>query len=220
MENETRGTYILPIVLFDTLVSGWFNSMRSKEPMKRGTANEFAVLKAISKERFVAGLFECRMLGRKGCNWLACSPDGVLLLNLKETPFLNTVGTEGRARNDEVLASIEIKTNVADSALSRAVELATAEDVFCHVGDAICQNYVPDDHLFQIFHQMIVLSINYSVYVIASETGILMTVVMTCSTEKLISCCETLRIIAAPLVSWVHEDSQIIPSFAPAATKK
>ena len=220
MENETRDTYILPSVLFDTLVSAWFNSMCLAEPMKRGTANESAVLKAISKKKFVAGLFECGMLARKGCNWWVCSPDGVLLLNLKETSFLNTVGTEGQARNDEVLASIEIKTGVADSALSRAGELATAEYVFCHVGDAICQNYVPDDHLFQIFHQRIVLSRNYSVYVVASETGILMTVVMTCSTEKLISCGETLRIIAAPLVSWAHEDSQILPPFAPAATKK
>lgn len=75
---------------------------------------------------------------------------------------------------------------MANSRLSRAVELATAEDVFCHVGDAMCQKYVLDDHLFQIAQQLIVLYVNSSVHVMASETRILMTVVMTCSTEKLV----------------------------------
>ena len=48
----------------------------------RRTANESAVIASLASRDFVQCLYECGMLSRKGEDWLACSPDGVALIDL------------------------------------------------------------------------------------------------------------------------------------------
>lgn len=61
---------------------------------------------------------------------------------------------------------------------------------------------------------MIVLDVNYGIYISVSETGILRTVVLRCTSTVLQSCCNDLKATAGPLVKWAHEQDGIIPEFA------
>ena len=53
----------------------------------RGTANEGAVFAALSAKPFVVAVYECGMLAKTGADWLACSPDGVALIDTRELGF-------------------------------------------------------------------------------------------------------------------------------------
>lgn len=55
--------------------------------MKRGTANEAAVLAALFKKDIFKAVFEVGMVVLKECDWLACSPDGIAALETSKLHF-------------------------------------------------------------------------------------------------------------------------------------
>ena len=73
--------------LLPSLAAVWFSSARSTEAMMRGTANESAVFAAVSRKPFVKVMFECGMLAMKSTEWMACSPDGVGLIDPRAAGF-------------------------------------------------------------------------------------------------------------------------------------
>jgi hypothetical protein len=158
-----------------SLLSSWFISSRSTEPMMRGSVNENALLRALRRKTFMAGLFEAGMIAKKGKEWLACSPDGIAILNLDHctmayNPFLAPSASNvppwrstglGEARlataGRFVLSSVEIKTSVSTSSLQRSTAAASRDVTLCTVGDQTFKELVPEQHVGQVLHQMIVL---------------------------------------------------------------
>ena len=206
-----------PQNLLRSLTRAWFSNSRSTEPMMRGTANEAALFPALSRRPFVKALYECGMLGMRGSDWLACSPDGVALIDAS----LLTFSEESLPSSGSLsLSSVEIKTSIARSSLDRALQRATMEIVCCNVGDATFREYVPEEHVGQILHQMVVLSVNYVVYVSASEGGIMYIVVVHAPRETLNVCEIALRSRASAVVAWAHEEDPIPPEFVDLATKR
>lgn len=108
-----------------TLVHTWFSSSRATEAMLRGTANEGAVVAALAAKSFINALYECGMLARRDEDWLACSPDGVAQIDIRELGF--DVGDTQPNGDAAVyrLASVEIKTIIAQSSLDRALGRAS-----------------------------------------------------------------------------------------------
>lgn len=208
-----------PKELLTTLSSGWFTSSRSSEAMKRGTANEGAVMNTLARKEFIIGLYEVGMLSNKHCNWIACSPDGIAILDLSKAHF-NDTNEEDEVEQNTVLATVEIKTSVADSSLQRSLFTSSADTVFCSIGDTTFKTCVPEEHLFQVVLQLCVVGTRYGVYVAATETGILRVVVVKCEKAKLDACFLQLQTIADPVVAWAHSDVPTIPPFADSQTKK
>jgi hypothetical protein len=122
-------------------------------------------------------------------NWMYCSSDGIAVIDLDKIPTYNRLpnpetqvlrpwadtalfytlgGLAGRC----VLSSVEINTSVAASSLERSVQLATIDVKVCRVGDESFRRLVPEKHVGQLLHQIMVLKINHVLYVSASETGI------------------------------------------------
>ena len=156
---------------FQSLVASWFGMFRSTEEMMRGTANESAALAALSAKPFVKAVFECGMLAKSNASWLACSPDGIALIDTKDS--ISTGSATNAEQEGLVIASVEIKTSVATSSLDRGVGRATVDIVFCTVGDDQFKKYIPKEHIGQMIQQMIVLCLNYVIYISAAEVGLM-----------------------------------------------
>lgn len=194
----------------------WFSSSRSTEPMMRGTANEGAVMSSLNGRDFVKCIYECGMLGKKNETWLACSPDGIAIIDLS----LLGMARDGVLDGQLAIASVEIKTSTAQSTLDRALSRATAEVVKCSVGDAKFKQYIPTEHIGQVLHQLVVLSVNYLIYISASEAGVMYTVVVHCSSNIIDQCCNVLTSVALPTVSWAHEQNPKPPAFTEPSTAR
>lgn len=100
---------ITPKELLNSLVWSWFSASRSTETMLCGTANEDAGIAVVSRKPFVINVFQCGMLARKEMDWVACSPDGVALIQKNKLSF----SSSNAASDGLVIASVGIKTSVA-----------------------------------------------------------------------------------------------------------
>ena len=193
---------IEPKALLCDLMSSWFSSARSTESMMRGTINEPAVMEALTSKDFVIAVFEVGMLALPSSPWLACSPDGVALIKVQDV-------------DDLVVCPVEIKSFVASSSLDRMLASASVSVIYCEVGDDIFRKIIPDGHIGQLLMQMVVLDSHFIVYVAASETGILNTVVVTANDVVLMRCKRILMKAAESTIAWLHSDPVEFPAFVP-----
>ena len=109
------------------------------------------------------------MLPDKDLLWLACSPDGVALIDLSKTGFTFSA----TATTSLQIVSVEIKTSIAASSLSRALNHAGIDVSCVEVGDQECSNRIPREHIGQLLQQTVVLHVNYGIYVSCSKTAFL-----------------------------------------------
>ena len=141
----------------------------------QGTTNEKAAFLELESKPFVKGVFELGMVARKEESWLACTADGIAVIDH------TVLGPDGLTERNElggILASVEIKTSVASSSLDRAIGTATADSITCEFGDATFRQYIPETHMGQVIQQLPVLRVYLAVYVSASETGVLYVVIV------------------------------------------
>jgi hypothetical protein len=54
--------------------------------MMLSTSNEALVVNALSRKEFVKGLYEVGMIGKKEKNWMACSTEGIAVIDLYKMP--------------------------------------------------------------------------------------------------------------------------------------
>lgn len=64
--------------------------------------------------------------------WMAWSPDGIAILDTTE---LLLFGNMPPHENRDVIASIEIKTSIAESSLNRAIGRAKVDTICCTIGE-------------------------------------------------------------------------------------
>ena len=213
-ENEGERT---PEQRFGPFFSSWFSSKSPTEAMKRGTANENAVVCALRRLPFARDFFNVGMVAMKEARYLACSSDGIAPLKPEAFNEWEMGGEEVyiTTSSDVVLAAVEIKTKVATSSPGRAVSMTSADVLSCDVGNETFQKYAPREHMAQVMHQLVVLRFRFAVYVVAAETGILYTVVIRCY-QTMLRACENLIFTTGPIVRWMYEDSVSIPGFVAA----
>lgn len=157
---------------FDLFMASWFRNKRSTEAMKRGSITEDAFLEALRICDSIYCLFPCGMLGKRGGDYVACSPDGIALFDVNQGP---SHIIDERLRGVQVgntswgVASVEIKTSVAEITVGELLSLATPDFIYCKIGDRTFKKYVRERLVGQVLHQMIVLHVNFCIYVRASE---------------------------------------------------
>jgi hypothetical protein len=122
------------------------------------------------------------MVAKKLREWMACSPDLIAVVDLEmlhggptsqidvnampsKHPW-NIQATEGQC----LLAAVEIKTSVASTSLERAAGRTSLDVNICKIGDARFLEYVPDAHIGQLLHKLLVLNLNNVLHVSASVT--------------------------------------------------
>ena len=103
------------------------------------------------------------------------------------------------------IASVESKTNGSQLSLSRALNLATADVVTCCVGDAQFPPYVPNEHVGQAIHQMVVLSVNYVIYISAAEVGTMYKCIVYGSPDTVGKCYMALTDVVLATVSGAYD---------------
>lgn len=200
---------------FEDLAKGWISSARSTEAMMRGTATESAALASIRKKDFVKGVLPCGMFGDNDQPWLACSPDGVALIDTQRTSFRSD-GLTGESLH---VCSVEIKTSVADSFLSHTIQNASV-DLFCvEVGTPQFVNRIPQHHVGQIIQQLAVLHTQYGLYVTCSETALLSCTLIHCSESILLRARSILHTMGSRLLPWAYEPEPSLPQFVTGRTK-
>ena len=134
----------------------------------RDTANESAVFAAVSAKYFVLCL--CGMMAMVDNGWLACSPDGVGIIDMNKLNFNQANAQEYPVDEcGEKFSCLEIKTSVADSSLHKSIVRASVDVMKCTVGDTNFLAYIPQGHIGQLLHQMLVLAVNYCINVSAVE---------------------------------------------------
>ena len=183
------------------------------------------------------GLFEIGMIAKRGKPWMACSPDGIAVIDLNNLPVFTphqNCQSETQLSSSEtpqynklpalegccVLCSVEIKTSVATSSLERSIQLASVDVKVCRVGDITFRTLFPEAHIGQILHQMLVLRINHVMYVAAAETGITFIVIAYCDVHILSVCELALEQAAEDCVAWAQEESMSMPSIQDAELSK
>ena len=88
------------------------------------------------------------------------------------------------------------------------------------MGDAKFPRYVPDQHVGQVIHQMVVLSVNFFIYVSAAEAGTMYTCVVYGSADNVEKCYKALTDVVLATVSWAHEQDPQPPSFTDTITRR
>ena len=147
------------------------------------------------------------MLAMKHSRYLACSPDGIALVDAQ---ILQKFTEEGHLVNQNgipfVPATFEIKTRVASKSLNTALEQAAGDAVFCEVGDETFRKYIPESHTAQVLHQMMILDVNVAICLAAEETRILYAVYVHCSDVHLATCQSILTPQTSELVqcAYIH----------------
>lgn len=145
--------------LFEELCTPWFSSKTSTEAMMRGSVTEVPVMEALRKIASVAWLFEVGIFERSASPFLACSADGIALLDVDSFQ-------SGSFDDDYyfylevklvVPASVEIKTKVQPRSLGLALCHVSSELICCVIGDEEFQKYIPNEHIGHIIHQLLVM---------------------------------------------------------------
>jgi hypothetical protein len=91
LEQETQNAFISVEERILALSRSWFSSVRSTDSMMRGTINKALVVNALSRKEFVKGIFEVGMIGKKENNWMACSSDGISVIDLYKIPTYDLI---------------------------------------------------------------------------------------------------------------------------------
>ena len=123
--------------------------------------------------------------------------------------------------DQEVLATVELKTAVASSTIESLSRVASSRGQIlqCEVGDDVWWTAVPQDHRAQVLHQMFVCSLNHALYVKATTTGIGYVVLVHANAEQLgifgasLSCLEE-------TLGWAHQPETEVPSFVTGEDKE
>lgn len=196
-------------------VSSWFSTIRSTEQMKRGSINEDAVVRAIEEKNYVYRVYPCGMFSMKRNDFLACSPDGLVLIDLKSicTTFSNS--TRAHVKIDEkcyAVSTLEIKTVIAENTVGNAIRSQTSDIIVCDFGDDTFKKFIPSEHAAQILQQMIVLNVNLCLYVRATETSLIYCALVHANSDMLTTFTATLISTAGPVVKWAHT-SGIVPAY-------
>jgi hypothetical protein len=162
------------------------------------------VLSALSRKPYVISLHECGMLTKRHERWLACSPDGIAIIDRRALGIAN--------ESNVVIAAVEIKTSISRTAIDSQLAGMVCDVISCAVGDTAFKKFVPEGHIGQLLHQMLVLRLNHVLYLSATETGIMYVVFATCDQTILEECQHALDKYGRGAVEWAHEDDPVPPS--------
>ncbi len=215
--NSNTDEILLPQNLLNSLCGSWFSNARSTEVMKRGTANEGAVLHALGKKPYICDLFEVGMLAHKEHSWLACFPDALALVRVGADTESDAHGSTDSLCVSKAMATVEVKTRISKTIIQVGQLLATTDLVECTVGDETCARYIPREHVGQVVMQMVVTSIRHCVYCCATETEILYTVFMDLKQETAEQCLQALVQYGSVAVRWAHVMPSENPQFLSAS---
>jgi hypothetical protein len=133
--------------------------------MIRETANERAVLSALSRKPYVISLHEFGMLSKRHEILIACSPDGIAISDLQALGVAN--------ESNVVVVAVEIKPSICRTTIDSQLARMVCDVISCAVGDTAFKTFVPEGHTGQLLHQMLVLRLNHVLYVSATQTGIM-----------------------------------------------
>lgn len=104
---------------------------------------------------------------------------------------------------------MEIKTKVAAATLSASASDCRSAPIFCKLGDETCNRLVPEDHLMQVLQQSVVFHSSFSVNAVASETGILYTVVISTLLEQRSAALNAIVDIGRNTLSWCGDHATL-----------
>ena len=169
-------------------------------------------MNAIRLKPFVRAIFQCGMFGDKQYLRLACSPDGVALINLNQTAFNTTGDTDPLLH----VCRVEIKTSIAASSLSTAVSNASIDLLCVQMGTFAFLDRVPRAHIGQILQKMVVLRVSYVHYVACFEAAPLSCTLVKAPSAILEEETRVLELNGNCLLNWAfHSPEQFLPFVAP-----
>ena len=201
---------------FQLLAASWISTYRSTEDMMLGTVTEKAAMNAIRSKPFVRAIFPCGMFGDKQYPWLACSPDGVALIDLHQTEF----NAEGDTDPLLHVCSVEIKTSIAVLSLSTAASNASVDLLCVEMGTFAFLDRVARVHIGQILQQMVVLRVSYVLYVVCSEAALLSCPLIKAPSAILEEATRVLELNGNCLLNWAFHSPEHLPPFVAPDIKK
>jgi hypothetical protein len=122
-------------------------------------------LSALSRKPYVISLHECGMLTKSHERWIACSPDGIAIIDIRALAIAK--------ESNVVIATVEIKTSISRTNIDSQLSGMVCDIISCAVGDTAFKTFVPEGHIGQILHQMLVLRLQHVLCVSETETGIM-----------------------------------------------
>ena len=92
--------------------------------------------------------------------WLACSPDGVGIIDITKLKFNQPTALENRIDECcELFSCLEIKNSLAESSIDKSIGRASVDVMTCIVGDTDFREYIPQEHIGQLLQQILVLGV-------------------------------------------------------------
>ena len=122
--------------------------------------------------------------------------------------------------DDESFACVEIKTPVATCTLGASASLSFYTQVSAPFAMLLSKKYMSKEHMGQMLQQLLVLSMQYCVFVMPGKPGIFDTVIIRCPDIVDITCRSALISTVEPIVLWAHENNPTVPNFTSNDKKK
>jgi hypothetical protein len=120
------------------------------------------------------------MLTKRHERWIACSPDGIAIIDFRALGIAN--------ESNVVIAAVEIKTSISRTTIDSQLEGMVCDVISCAVEGTAFKIFVPEGDIGQFLHQMLVLRRNHVLYVSTTETGGMYVVFAACDQTILEEC--------------------------------
>lgn len=152
---------------------------------------------------------------------LATSPDTVAALDLTKVEeaelWLSAKKSSDPTSNGEnlnlLVSTVDMRTLISFGAVSHSGDLARTES-YVDVWKSTCiRKLALYDHLFQLFHQCLVLNVNISLDAFASDSSLLYTALVNISNGLMEHAHNVIIRTAGSFMSWNYTEPGIILSF-------
>lgn len=140
--------------------------------------------------------YECGMLPMVDADWISFSTDGAALIYPTQLGLFDY--------DAPTLERVEIKTSFVQPSLDRALKTASVNVRTCIVRDKVYRNCVPSEHIGHFMPQMVIISVNFVVYVSTTEGGIIYYLVPKLPYSVLQECKDSQIRGAESVISWSH----------------
>lgn len=207
---------------FMRLCKGWHGRHRGNRFTEMGTDNEEHIFTWLSLETPFVSLFDVGLVESRQHSWLACSADAVAIVRLSALPLPSVQESLGLDVSNDCIVPVEMKTFCSPSTITLHERVAATSRrgwLACNASDTLeFRRCIPSQsHRCQVLHQAAVFDSPLTVYVCATEDGILYRVLIRTPQTVRDAHIKWLEVICKPLFWWMYDSVPATPAYVPIA---
>ena len=180
------------------LWDSWFGRHFSTAHMKKGSKNESIVIKALKAQRWVLHVWDIGLVTMHEHPYIGVSADGI-------------VEIRPPGQSETVYAALEVKTKTTAETIGKAITVRRylgTDCTECNVGEEKWFKAVPWEYRAQVLHQATVFKLDRVLFVMATTTSLLYSVVVNVTAAQRAIYVQSLT-RHGHLLMWAHDGGNV-----------